>query len=220
MSGMLAGCEDMPNPGPNGEETYVHIAKCGCDRPTGGDEAGGGAQALLVVTAPTNLADRATPSDVSTYSRALRKSPLPTPNLEGLPPTGYEQDVEGLFDRAENPRARKWTRFRPFRCRWVCRLKDEQSWMDVLAQLVAFKEGSGGRTDVPQSWGPTIQKKFGLKKAPDWWSKALGAWTNNQRTYGKAFKKPASQRSKAEKEYAKNTTKRRVALLDDIGFFT
>ena len=36
MSGMLAGCEDMPNPGPNGEETYVHIAKCGCDRPTRG----------------------------------------------------------------------------------------------------------------------------------------------------------------------------------------
>ena len=140
------------------------------------------------------------------------------PNLEGLPLTSYEQDVAGLFDRAENPRARKWTRFRPFRCRWVCRLKDEQSWMDVLAQLVVFKEGSGGRTDVPQSWGPTIQKKFGLKKAPDWWSKALGAWTNNQRTYGKAFKKPASQRSKAEKEYAKNTTKRRVALLDDIGF--
>ena len=55
MSGMLAGCEDMPNPGPNGEETYVHIAKCGCDRPTEGGEAGGGAQALLVVTAPTNL---------------------------------------------------------------------------------------------------------------------------------------------------------------------
>ena len=24
MSGMLAGCEDMPNPGPSGEETYVH----------------------------------------------------------------------------------------------------------------------------------------------------------------------------------------------------
>ena len=36
----------------------------------------------------------------------------------------------------------------------------------------------------------------------------------------KSFKKPASQRSSAEKTNAKNTTKRRVALLDDIGFFT
>jgi len=38
--------------------------------------------------------------------------------------------------------------------------------------------------------------------------------------YGKAFKKPASQRSKAEKKYAKNATKRRGALLDGIGLFT
>ena len=197
----------------------MHIAKCGCDRPTGGDEAGGGAQALLVVTAPTNLADRATPSDVSTYSRALRKSPLPTPNLEGLPPTGYEQDVEGLFDRAENPRARKWTRC-PFRCRWVCRGKDEPRWMDLLAQLEVFKEESGGCTAVPQSWGKKMNKKFGVTEAPDWWSVELGAWANQQRTYGKAFKKPASQRSEAEKTYAKNTTERRVALMDGIGLFT
>ena len=35
-----------------------------------------------------------------------------------------------------------------------------------------------------------------------------------------AFKKPASQRSSAEKTYAKNTTERRVALLDGIGLFT
>ena len=62
------------------------------------------------------------------------ESPLPTPNLDGLPPTGYEQDVVGLFDRAQNPRARKWTRC-PFRCRWVCRGKDEQRWMELLAQL-------------------------------------------------------------------------------------
>ena len=67
--------------------------------------------------------------------------------------------------------------------------------MAVLAQLVAFQEGSGGWTDVPRSWGPKIQKKFGIKKAPDWWSKALGGWTNDQRLYGKVFQKPASQRS-------------------------
>ena len=48
----------------------------------------------------------------------------------------------------------------------------------------------------------------------------MGAWANQQRMYGKAFKKPASQRSKAEKKYAKNATKRRVALLDGIGLFT
>ena len=38
--------------------------------------------------------------------------------------------------------------------------------------------------------------------------------------YGKAFKKPASERSKTEKTNASKTTKRRVALLDGIGFFT
>ena len=41
-----------------------------------------------------------------------------------------------------------------------------------------------------------------------------GAWTNRQRQYGKAFKKPTSQRSSAEKTYAGKTTERRVALLD------
>ena len=89
-------------------------------------------------------------NDVSAYANALRESPLPTPNLDGLPPTGYEQDVVGLFDRAQNPRARKWTRC-PFRCRWVCRGKDEPRWMELLAQLVTFKEESGGCTAVPTS---------------------------------------------------------------------
>ena len=35
--------------------------------------------------------------------------------------------------------------------------------------------------------------------------------------YGNAFKKPASERSQAEKTYAGRTTERRVALLDGIG---
>ena len=95
----------------------------------------------------------------------------------------------------------------------------ETAWAKLLAQLVVFKEESGGSTAVPQSWGKKMNKKFGVvEEAPDWWSKALATWTNHQRTYGKAFKKPASQRSSAEKEYAKNTTERRVALLDGIGF--
>ena len=42
---------------------------------------------------------------------------------------------------------------------------------------------------------------------------------DTQRIFGKAFKKPASKRSKAEKKYAGRTTKRRVALLDGIGLF-
>ena len=88
------------------------------------------------------------------------------------------------------------------------------------AQLVVFKEESGGCTAVPQCWGKRMNKKFGVTEPPDWWSKALGAWTNNQRKFGKAFKKPASQRSSAEKTYAGQTTERRVALLDGIGFFT
>ena len=58
------------------------------------------------------------------------------------------------------------------------------------------------------------------EEAPDWWSEALAKWTDNQRRFGKAFKKPASERSATEKTYVKNTTKRRVALLDGIGFFT
>ena len=90
--------------------------------------------------------------------------------------------------------------------------------MDVLAQLVTFQEESGGCTAVPESWGKKMYNKFGLKQAPDWWSEALATWTNNNRSYGRAFKKPASERSKAEKRYAKKTTKRRVALLDGIGF--
>ena len=75
----------------------------------------------------------------------------------------------------------------------------------------------GGCTTVPQSWGPRMNKKFGIKQAPDWWSEELAKWTNQQRTFGKAFKKPASGRSKSEKTYAGKTTERRVALLDGIG---
>ena len=63
-----------------------------------------------------------------------------------------------------------------------------------------------------------MNSKFGVTEAPDWLSKELGIWTNDQRTFGKAFKKPASQRSSAEKTYAGQTTERRVALLDGIGF--
>ena len=85
---------------------------------------------------------------------------------------------------------------------------------------VVFKEESGGCTTVSQSWGKKMYNRFGTKEAPDWWSEALGMCTNGQRKYGKAFKKPASERSKTEKTYAKNTTKRRVALLDGIGLFT
>ena len=85
---------------------------------------------------------------------------------------------------------------------------------------MVFKEESGGCTAVPRSWGKRMNKKFGVTEAPDWWSVELGAWANQQRTYGKAFKKPASQRSEAEKANASRTTKRRVALLDAIGFFT
>ena len=65
-----------------------------------------------------------------------------------------------------------------------------------LRELVVFKEESRGCTAVPQRWDPKIQEKFGIKEAPDWWSKELGAWANDQRTFGKAFKKPASERSR------------------------
>ena len=54
---------------------------------------------------------------------------------------------------------------------------------------------------MPTSWGPTIQAKFGIEEAPDWWSEALAKWTDNQRRFGKAFKKPASERSATEKTY-------------------
>ena len=56
--------------------------------------------------------------------------------------------------------------------------------------------------------------------APDWWSEALGVWAKDQRIYGRAFKKLASERSKSEQTYAGKTTRRHVALLDGIGFFT
>ena len=72
--------------------------------------------------------------------------------------------------------------------------------MDLLAQMVVFQEESGGRTDVPKNWGPTIQKRFGIKKAPNWWSEELGAWANKQRVFGKAFKKPASGRSEGRED--------------------
>jgi len=83
---------------------------------------------------------------------------------------------------------------------------------------VTFKEESGGCTAVPNCWGKKMNKKFGVAQAPDWWSEELAKWANNQRTYGNAFKKPASERSQAEKTYAGRTTERRVALLDGIGF--
>ena len=89
-----------------------------------------------------------------------------------------------------------------------------------IAQLVVFKEESGGCTTVPRTWGKKMSTKFGVEEAPDWWSEALGVWTNNQRIFGKAFKKPASGRSAAEQKYASKTTKRRVALLDGIGCLT
>ena len=77
------------------------------------------------------------------------------------------------------------------------------------------------RSTTRQCWGKKMNNKFdGVEEAPGSWSKALGAWAKNQRTFGKAFKKPASQRSEAEKANASKTTKRRVALLDGIGFFT
>ena len=96
----------------------------------------------------------------------------------------------------------------------------ETDWAKLLAQLVVFKEKSGGCTIVPRSWGKKTNKKFGTKQAPDWWSEELGKWANQQRTFGRAFKKPASKRSPTEKRYASQTTKRRVALLGGIGFFT
>ena len=64
-----------------------------------------------------------------------------------------------------------------------------------------------------------IQAKLGIEEARDWWSEELAAWTGNQRRFGKAFKKPTSERSAAEKTYAGRTTRRRVALLGGIGFF-
>ena len=73
--------------------------------------------------------------------------------------------------------------------------------------------------DAATCWGKKMNNKFdGVEEAPGWWSKALGAWASSQRKFGKAFKKPASERSSTEKTYAKNTTKRRVALLDGILF--
>ena len=90
----------------------------------------------------------------------------------------------------------------------------------MLAQLVVFKEKSGGCTAVPQRWGKKMNNKFGVTEAPDWWSEALAVWAKNQRQYGKAFKKPLSERSAAEQTYAGKTTERHVALLDGIGFFT
>ena len=71
---------------------------------------------------------------------------------------------------------------------------------------------------MPESWGKKMYNRFGIKEAPDWWSEELAAWAKNQRQNGKAFKKPASERSATEKTQANNTTRRRVALLDGIGF--
>ena len=49
--------------------------------------------------------------------------------------------------------------------------------------------------------------------------KTVGAWVDEQWRFGKAFKKPASERSSTEKRNAGKTTRRRVALLGGIGFF-
>ena len=92
----------------------------------------------------------------------------------------------------------------------------ETDWAKLIAQLVVFKEESRGCTAVPRSWGKQMNKKFGIKESPDWWSEELAAWADKQRRFGQAFKKPTSERSPTEKKYAK----RRVALLDGIGFFT
>ena len=93
----------------------------------------------------------------------------------------------------------------------------ETDWAKLLARLVVFKEESDGCTTVPRSWGKKMNKKFGVAQAPDWWSEELAKWASQQRTFGKAFKKPASERSKSEKTYAGKTTERCVALLDGIG---
>ena len=97
---------------------------------------------------------------------------------------------------------------------------NETEWAKLLAQLVVFKEKSGGSTAVPESWGKKMNTKFGIKQAPDWWSEELAKWASQQRTFGKAFKTPASERSKSEQTYAGKTTRRRVALLDGIGCLT
>ena len=55
----------------------------------------------------------------------------------------------------------------------------ETAWK-LLAQLVVFKEESGGCTTVPQSWGKKMNKKFGVEEAPYWWSEELATWANNQ----------------------------------------
>ena len=85
---------------------------------------------------------------------------------------------------------------------------------------MVFKAESGGCTAVPKSWGQISNNKFGVTKAPDWWSEELGKWASQQRIYGRAFKKLASERSKSEQTYAGKTTERRVALLDGIGCLT
>ena len=96
----------------------------------------------------------------------------------------------------------------------------DTAFANLLAQPVVFKKHSIGCTAVPQILCKKINDKFGVEETPDWWSGELGAWAMNQRIFGKAFKKPASERSKTEKANASKTTKRRVALLDGIGFFT
>ena len=68
--------------------------------------------------------------------------------------------------------------------------------------------------------GQADEQEVRIKEAPDWWSEELASWASNQRIYGRAFKKHASERSKTEKTYAGRTPRRRVALLDGIGFFT
>ena len=49
----------------------------------------------------------------------------------------------------------------------------ETDWAKLLAQLVTFKEELGGCTDGLESWGKKMNKKFGIKEAPNWWSEEL-----------------------------------------------
>ena len=126
---------------------------------------------------------------------------------------------------------------------WVlwCALTNETGWRSVHAEATATHKGAAGRPGAREDLTEALQPrrkalhnphhswwcseksggcKFGIKEAPDWWSEALAVWANNQRTYGKAFKKPASKRSPTEKRNAGKTTRRRVALLDGIGLLT
>ena len=97
---------------------------------------------------------------------------------------------------------------------WIDRLK-KQTFRLVLTRCTrGSKATEADGEEVGELWPAGIRRQGGAGLVEQ------GAWTNRQRQYGKAFKKPTSQRSSAEKTYAGKTTERRVALLDGIGFFT